>query len=185
MFWTTKDSLNIQGKEKTLVIKEKELTTLITALASVPSVLKTVDIPADSPLYPLLKTLREGEKMRSESAHQALMDVNARVGKITSITSIMEMIKIIDKQSTDINNMAAQAEEMSASGEQIAVTTSSAASFAQQALETATAGMQKIKEAISLVERSFSDYAETNQQVRDMLKHVQEIEAIVGIAEQI
>jgi methyl-accepting chemotaxis protein len=188
MFWIQKDNLNDSSKDKTLVIKEKELTALITALVSVPSVLQTVNIPTDSPLYPLLKTLRQAEKMRGEAAHQALMDINTRVGKITSISSIMDMVKIISEQSTDVNNLAAQAEEMSAAGEQIAATTSNAASFAQQALETATSGVQKVNEAISLVDCSFTNFEKTNQQVQDMLEHMQEIEAIVsliaGVADQ-
>lgn len=129
----------------------------------------------------MLVATRQAKKKREESSTRSLMDINARVGRITSISSIRDMINLVKNQTNDVNSMAAQAEEMSAAATEIASTTSNAASFVDQSLETASSGVLKVKEAISLVDRSFSDFEHTNQQVQQMLKYMEEIEVIIGL----
>lgn len=182
MFRSKKETQNTGYQEKSILVKETDLSKIIAALTSnLPRALQAVDIPLESPLGPLLEILRQAEQKRDQSSEQALMDINGRVGRITGISSIRDMIKLIGDQTGDVNNLAAQAEEMSASASEIASTTSNAASFVQQSLETASSGVQKIKEAISLVDHSFSDFEQTNTQVQDMLKHMEEIEMIIGM----
>lgn len=182
MFWSKRGTEMNHFGEETTFIKKRELAELTAALASHnPGRLQAIQIPSESPLYPLFQMLREVDKKQAESSDQALMDINGRVGRITSISSIRDMIKIIEEETTDVNNLAAQAEEMSAAATEIATTTSNAASFVEQSLETASSGVQIVKEAIALVDRSFSDFEQTNLQVQQMLKYMEEIEVIIGL----
>ncbi len=189
MFWSKKETQRTHYEENAIIVKENELTELSNALASNnPKALQTVSIPSESPLYPLFTILQQAENKRLESSQRALMDINGRVGRITGISSIRNMIKVIEEQAGDVNNMAAQAEEMSAAATEIATTTDKAALFVEQSLETASGGVQKVKKAISLVDRSFSDFEETNKQVHEVLKYMGEIEVIIeliaGVADQ-
>lgn len=181
------ESRNKQVNERVVSVKEKELSLLLSALANRES-LQNTDISADSPLFPLLTFLRKEEEIRKKSGDAALLDINKRVEKITGISSIRDMIKNIENQTDNVNAMAAQAEEMSAAATETAETTSRVSAFVEQSLSTATTGVTKVKEAIALVDRSFSDYTQTSKQVQAVLRSMEEIkeitDLIAGVADQ-
>jgi len=180
MFWSREKKRTTHNQEDTVMVKQKELAGLIRLLSDHHD-LGELDITKESPLYPLFTLLQQEQNARQKSSEAALQDINKRVEKITSISSIHDMIQVIEDQTGDVNNLAAQAQEMSASATEIAATTSNAATFVEQSLGTASAGVMKVKEAIGLVDRSFSEFQQTNTQVQDVLKSMGEIEEIVGL----
>lgn len=182
MFWTREKKQIINAVDKSVIVNEKELSDLINTLSD-PTFekLKLLNIPQKSTLYPLYSSLLRAETEKKTSSDRALIDINTRVGKITRISSIRDMIKVIEDQSNDINNMAAQAEEMSAAATEVAATANNAAVFVEESLTTASSGVNKVKEAITLVDRSFSEFEQTNKQVHQVLKYMGEIEEIIGL----
>lgn len=181
LFWS-KSKKEISHNNDKIIINSQDLRQLVNAISSdnLTQVLN-LNISSDSELYPLASNLREYVKKSQTGARQALLDVNTRVEKIISISSIYDMTRLIKKQSDNVNNMAAQSEEMSATSEEIAATTINVASFADKSLNTASDGVNKLKEAISLVDRSFSAFEETNKDVNEVLTSMSEIKAIVGL----
>ncbi len=181
LFWS-KSKNEISHNTDKIVIDRQDLRQLVNAVSSdnLTQVL-SLNISTNSELYPLVSNLREYVKKNQINSRQALLDVNTRVEKIISITSIYEMTQLIKNQADNVNNMAAQSEEMSATSEEIAATTINVASFADKSLNTASDGVNKLKEAISLVDRSFSAFEETNRDVNEVLSSMSEIEAIVGL----
>lgn len=181
LFWS-KSKNEIDYIPEKITINSRDLKQLVNAVSSnnLTQVLD-LNISSDSELYPLVNNLREYVKKNQVNAHQALLDVNTRVEKIISISSIYELSQLIKNQADSVNNMAAQSEEMSATSEEIAATTINVASFADKSLNTASEGVNKLKEAIALVDRSFSAFDETNKQVNEVLASMDEIRAIVGL----
>lgn len=181
MFWSkSKSSTNYSNE--VVPVSKQDLNQLVNALSR-NDLEQPIDlnISEESPLYPIVTNLNLSIKKCQDKAHNALMDINGRVERITGISSIRDMIRLIEKQTEHVNNMAAQAEEMSAAAEEIAAATNTASSFADQSLNTAANEVHRIKEAISLVDRSFADFEQTIKQVHDVLDSLGEIEQIVGL----
>ena len=174
-----------RSKEKNVqntIIDTQELIRLVNAVSSENlTQILDLDISSDSGLSPLVNSLKEYVKKNQIMGRQALMDVNSRVERIISISSISDLTVLVKKQADNVNNMAAQSQEMSATSEEIAATTSSVSSFAGRSLDTASEGVDKLREAISLVDRSFSAFEETNKQVNEVLTSMGEIKAIVDL----
>lgn len=181
MFWSkSKNKMDYNNDRCT--IDRQQLNKLVNAVSSNNlSKILELNIPPDSELYPLVNNLKEYEKMNRSASRQALLDVNRRVEQIIGISSILDMTQLIKKQADTVNNMAAQSEEMSATSEEIAASTINVSSFADKSLETATNGVGKLKEAISLVDRSFSEFEETTKLVNEVLTSMDEIKAMVDL----
>lgn len=181
LFWS-KSKNEITHNTDKVIISSQELRQLANAVSSDNlTQVQNLNISSDSALYPLVNNLREYVKKNQAAAHQALLDVNTRVEKIISISSIYDMTQLIKNQADNVNNMAAQSEEMSATSEEIAAATINVASFADKSFNTASDGVNKLKEAISLVDRSFSAFEETNKDVNEVLNSMSEIKAIVDL----
>lgn len=107
---------------------------------------------------------------------------------MTGMTSIREMLQRIQEQTPQIANMSAQAQEIGAAAGETASSSTNAASYVEQSLSTAASGVEKIKQAIDFVERSFTQFELVSQQVKAVLDSMSEIEQIVsviaGVADQ-
>ncbi len=184
MFWTNQKEKHDEITEAKVSVKRHDLDSLVKAITSSNSgELLELQIDASSPLTPLLTALQTAEAGRKKASDHALMDINGRIGRITSISSIREMIRIIDQQTADVNNMAAQAQEMSASAAEISQVTGNAAAFVEQSVEAAANGVDRVKLAIGLVDRSFTDFELMNKQVREVLANTSEIMQIISLIE--
>ncbi|MHB1653539.1 MAG: methyl-accepting chemotaxis protein [Desulfitobacteriaceae bacterium] len=174
-----------QDTEKNITyvqLPEIELQKLISAFANV-DFQKQLDIELSplSPCYPLLEALNKSIQKRGAAGVKALMDVNARVERMANLTSIREMLQQMQEQVNHLNDMAGEAEEMRAASGQIAESTNDASTFIDQSVATATSGVEKIKQALSFVEQSFSEFHQVSVQVRGVLTSMGEIEQIVGV----
>lgn len=147
-----------------------------------------VDISPDSSLYPIVDIINRIITQRQAEASGNLADLDASVQKLTSMTSIRQMLVKLVEQSDELDNMSASAEEIGASSSQIASSASNSAAFVEQASSSAFSSGEKIQQAIQFVERSFDDFTKVSQQVQDVLHSMQEIEQIVtviaGVADQ-
>jgi len=143
--------------------------------------------PASS-LYEVVKVINGIIESRQDAVASTLLDINGAVGQMTGMTSIREMLQRIQEQTPQIANMAAQAEEMGAAATETASSAANAASFVEQSLSTAASGVEKIKQAVDFVERSFAQFEQVSQQVQNVLNSMSEIEQIVsviaGVADQ-
>jgi len=140
-----------------------------------------VDIHPTSGLYPVVEILNRVIDERQASASASLAELDVTVQTITRLTSIREMLVKIGEQSTQLTNMAAQAEELGAATNQVANSATNSAAFVEQAASTAASGGEKIQQAIQFVEYSFDEFAKVSQQVQEVLNSMQQIEKIVGV----
>lgn len=147
-----------------------------------------VDISRESALYPIVEIINQAITEKQAEASGNLVDLDATVQKLTSMTSIRQMLVKLLEQSDELDNMSASSEEIGASAAQIANSASNSADFVGRASESAISGGEKIQQAIQFVERSFDDFSKVSQQVQDVLQSMQEIEKIVeviaGVADQ-
>lgn len=125
---------------------------------------------------------------RQTAVASNMLDINGAVGQMTGMTSIREMLLCIQKQTPQLADMSAQAEEIGATATETASAASNAATFVEQSLSTASSGVKKIKQAIDFVERSFAQFEQVSQQVQGVLHSMSEIEQIIsviaGVADQ-
>jgi len=140
-----------------------------------------VDIPPASGLYPLVEILNRVIVERQTSASASLTELDGTVRNLTSMTSIRQMLIKIGEQSTQLANMAAQAEQLGAAANQVANSATNSSTFVEQAASTASSGGEKIQQAIQFVENSFDEFAKVSTQVQEVLDSMQEIEQIVGV----
>ena len=140
-----------------------------------------VDIQPTSRIYPVVEILNRVIAERQTSASASLTELDGTVQNLTSMTSIRLMLVKIGEQSTQLANMAAQAEQLGAAANQVANSATNSATFVEQAASTATSGGEKIQQAIQFVEYSFDEFAKVSQQVQEVLNSMQEIEQIVGV----
>ena len=147
-----------------------------------------VELSPTSPLSGIVKVINKMIEKQQNAVAGTMLEINDVVGQMTGMTSIREMLQRIQEQTPQIANMAAQAEEMGAAATETASSASNAASFVEQSLTTATSGVEKIKQAIDFVERSFAQFEQVNRQVQAVLDSMREIEQIVsviaGVADQ-
>jgi len=177
-----KKNNTLDSHSEMVTINKSDLDLLLNAIAdsNLEKELK-VNLSSASPLVSILTSINQVITKQQEKTIKALLDINGRVERITSISSILDMMREIEKQTEYINNMAAQSEQMGAAASQMAVTTGNAASFANQSLDSARAGVTNLKDAILLIEHSFQEFEETNQQVLEVLDSMGEIEQMVGL----
>lgn len=140
-----------------------------------------VDLNPSSPLYPVAEILNRVIAEKQSAASASLGDIDNSVQRLTSMTSIRQMLYKIKEQTDHLTNLAAQSEELGASSNQVAQSATNSASFVEQATTVALSGGEKIQEAILFVERSFDEFALVSQQVQDVLNSMHEIEEIVGV----
>ncbi len=173
----------VTGKDDVFVqVHEIELQKLIGAFTNL-DFQKQLDInlPLSSPCYPLLEAFNKSMEKREAAGVKALRDVNSRVERMANLTSIRDMAEHILEQANHLNKMAAEAVEMEAASSQIANSTNNASAFIDQSVVTGMSGVEKIKQALSLVEDSFVDFQEVTVQAREVLTSMGEIEQIVGV----
>jgi len=139
------------------------------------------ELSPSSSLNGIVKVINEIIETRQNAVAGTMLDINGAVGQMTGMTSIREMLQRIQEQTPQIANMSAQAEEMGAAASETASSASNAASYVEQSLNTAASGVEKIKQAIDFVERSFAQFEQVSQQVQAVLDSMSEIEQIVGV----
>lgn len=140
-----------------------------------------VDIQPTSRIYPVVEILNRVIAERQTSASDSLTELDGTVQNLTNMTSIHQMLVKIGEQSTQLANMAAQAEQLGAAVNQVANSATNSATFVEQAASTVTSGGEKIQQAIQFVEYSFDEFAKVSQQVQEVLNSMKEIEQIVGV----
>jgi len=140
-----------------------------------------LELSPSSPLSGIITIINGIIEMRQNAVATTMLDINGAVGEMTGMTSIREMLQRIQEQTPQIANMSAQAEEMDAAAGETASAASNAASFVEQSLSTAASGVEKIKQAIDFVERSFAQFEQVSRQVQNVLESMGEIEQIVGV----
>ncbi|MDR3600562.1 MAG: methyl-accepting chemotaxis protein [Desulfosporosinus sp.] len=147
-----------------------------------------LDLSPSSSLSGIVNVINKLIETQQNAVANTMLDINGAVGQITGMTSIREMLQRIQEQTPQIANMSTQAEEMSAAAGETASSASNAASFVEQSLTKASSGVEKIKQAIDFVERSFAQFEQVSQQVQAVLDSMSEIEQIVsviaGVADQ-
>jgi len=79
------------------------------------------------------------------------------------MTAIRQMFLKIGEQSTQLANMAAQAEQLCAASNQVANSATNSATFVEQAASAAATGGEKIQQAIQFVEYSFDEFAKVSE----------------------
>ncbi|SPF54989.1 Methyl-accepting chemotaxis protein [Candidatus Desulfosporosinus infrequens] len=140
-----------------------------------------VDIQPTSRIYPVVEILNRIIAERQTSASTSLAELDKTVQDLTSLTSIRQMLVKAGEQSTQLANMAAQAEQLGAAANQVANSATNSATFVEQAASSASSGGEKIRQAIQFVEHSFDEFAKVSLQVQEVLNSMQEIEQIVGV----
>ncbi len=169
------------GNNDNISVSRRELELLAGCLKNCNQRYTRPDIPASSPLYPLLELVEQAVKQQEEILNQGLLQLNEAVGSMTSMTSIRDMLVQITQGTHHLTGMAAQAEEMGAAISEMAATTGNAANFVENSVQTAGTGVEKIEQALSFVEHSFADFEQVNTQVQQVLSSISEIENIVGV----
>lgn len=99
-----------------------------------------VDIHVTSPIYPVVELLNRIIAERQTTASDNLSKLDETVQNLTSMTSIRQMLVKIGEQSTQLANMAAQAEQLGAAANQVANSASNSSTFVEQAAMTAITG---------------------------------------------
>ena len=141
-----------------------------------------LDLSPSSPLRGIVNVINGIIETRQAAVSGNLLDINGAVGQMTGLTtSIREMLLRIQEQTPQLADMSAQAEEIGASTTETASAASNAATFVEKSVTTATSGVEKIKQAIDFVERSFAQFEQVSQQVQDVLHYMSEIEQIIGV----
>ena len=147
-----------------------------------------LELSPSSSLNGVVKVINGIIESRQNAVANTMLDINGAVGQMTGMTSIRDMLQRIQEQTPQIANMSAQAEEMGAAAAETASSASNAATFVAQSLSTAASGVEKIKQALDFVERSFAQFEQVSQQVQNVLDSMGEIEQIVsviaGVADQ-
>ena len=147
-----------------------------------------LELSPSSSLHGVVKVINRIIETRQNAVASSMLDINGAVGQMTGMTSIREMLQRIQEQTPQIANMSAQAEEMGAAASETASSAANAASFVEQSLSTAASGVEKIKQAVDFVERSFAQFEQVSKQVQNVLNSMSEIEQIVsviaGVADQ-
>lgn len=147
-----------------------------------------LELSPSSSLSGIVKVINDIIKTQQNASANTMLDINKAVGQMTGMTSIREMLQRIQEQTPQIANISAQTEEMGAAANETASSASNAASYVEQSLQTATSGVEKIKQAVDFVERSFAQFEQVTQQVQAVLDSMGEIEQIVsviaGVADQ-
>jgi len=147
-----------------------------------------LELAPSSTLSGVVKIINGIIETRQTAVAKTMLDINGAVGQMTGMTSIREMLQRIQEQTPQIANMSAQAQEMGAAATETASSAANAASFVEQSLTTAASGVDKIKQAIDFVERSFAQFEQVSHQVQSVLDSMSEIEQIVsviaGVADQ-
>ncbi|ODA41480.1 methyl-accepting chemotaxis protein [Desulfosporosinus sp. BG] len=139
------------------------------------------DLSPSSSLSGIVKVINGIIETRQNAVASTMLDINGAVGQMTGMTSIREMLQRIQEQTPQIANMSAQAQEMGAAAGETASSAANAASFVEQSLSMASSGVEKIKQAIDFVERSFAQFEQVSLQVQAVLDSMGEIEQIVGV----
>ncbi|HWQ42383.1 MAG TPA: methyl-accepting chemotaxis protein [Desulfosporosinus sp.] len=140
-----------------------------------------LELSPSSSLHEVVKVINGIIETRQKSVASTMLDFNGAVGQMTGMTSIREMLQRIQEQTPQIANMSAQAEEMGAAASETASSAANAASFVEQSLSTAASGVEKIKQAVDFVERSFTQFEQVSRQVQTVLNSMNEIEQIVSV----
>lgn len=140
-----------------------------------------LELSPSSPLQGIVNVINGIIKTRQDAVASNMLDINGAVGQMTGMTSIREMLIRIQEQAPQLIDMSVQSEEIGASATETASAASNAASYVEQSLSTATSGVEKIKQAIDFVERSFAQFEQVSKQVQDVLHSMSEIEQIIGV----
>lgn len=147
-----------------------------------------LELSPSSSLNSIVKVFNGIIETRKNALVKTMLEINGAVGQMTGMTSIREMLQRIQEQTPQIANMSAQAEEMGAAASETAASAANAATFVEQSLNTATSGVEKIRQAVEFVERSFAQFEQVSHQVQGVLDSMGEIEQIVsviaGVADQ-
>lgn len=147
-----------------------------------------IELSPNSQLSPVIDILNQSISERKEGAIQSMLDLNSVVAQITELTCIRTMLKRIEEQTVQLSTMAAQAEEMGASSLEVASSATNAASFVETSVQKAGEGVNQIKQALSFVENSFTNFEKVAHQIEDVLLSMGEIQQIVsviaGVADQ-
>ncbi len=140
-----------------------------------------LELSPSSSLQGIVNVINGIIKTRQNAVASNMLDINGAVGQMTGMTSIREMLIRIQEQAPQLIDMSVQSEEIGASATETASAASNAASYVEQSLSTATSGVEKIKQAIDFVERSFAQFEQVSKQVQDVLHSMSEIEQIIGV----
>lgn len=140
-----------------------------------------MDILPSSPVFPIVEILNQIISNRQTSASTVLSELDGAVQKLTSMTSIRQMLMQINNQTQQLANLSAQSEEFGANADQVAISATNSSIFVEKVATTAISGGEKIQQAIQFVENSFDEFEKVSRQVQEVLNSMLEIEKIIGV----
>ena len=111
--------------------------------------------------------------------------VDAVIRKLVGMTSIRQMLTLIEEQTNQLKAITAHSQELSAAASQVAASATKSAAFVNNSAAIAVAGGQKIQGAIAFTENSFAEFTIVSQQVQEVLNSMQEIGKVVGMIVEI
>lgn len=105
--------------------------------------------------------------------------------KLVSLTSISQMLKLIEDQTKQLGIITGHSKELSSAANQMAVSATNSASFVNNSTSAAASGGQKIQEAIAFMENSFAEFTLVSQRVQDVFNSMREIDNVVAMIAEI
>jgi methyl-accepting chemotaxis protein len=169
-------------------VSNEDMQQLITCLKEC-DLTKPIPLELSSkPLAQMVSHFNQAIMTGQKSTMASTLDINHAVGCMTNMNCIREMLHNMQEQTNQLSSMAAQAEQMGAASTEIASAASSAATSVEASVQTATQGTAQIKNALEVVEHSFTEFEKVADQVQEVLNSMGEIEQIMeviaGVADQ-
>lgn len=150
----------------------------------------TKELMIDFPVPDALRRLVEfaNQAIVKNNKMDLVNSFDSIIRQLVSMTSIRQMLLLIEEQTNQMKNITIHSEELSATADQMASAASNSASFVNKSTTTADSGGQKIQEAITFMENSFSEFIAVSRQVQEVFNSMKEIDQVVtmiaGIADQ-
>ncbi|WP_088186479.1 methyl-accepting chemotaxis protein [Desulfosporosinus sp. FKA] len=150
----------------------------------------TKELSVDFPISDAIKRLLElaNQAIGQNNQMDLVKSFDMIIRQLVSMTSVRQMLLLIDEQTNQMKDITAHTEELSSTADQIAIAATNSAAFVNNSTATADSGGQKIQEAIAFMNNSLSEFIAVSSQVQEVFNSMKEIDqvvtAIAGIADQ-